>query len=538
MDGWINSHIHVLDLPLEILIKVFQCLSIDDLKIVIQVNRYFRIAGEDPSLWKSLVIPEVHPDDLKEFLSLPRLSWIQSLHISDWLSVDHFKLMESKSSLKYLNISRCLLQETDQFEDNTIDLCSKVMNSMEVLNINRAYLTINQYQQLFEDMAKSTKIKKLIVNTPEFYEDEDPMPILYRVKSENLARALSRLVTVQISDCCLTAEQIRVITKEIGRDNCCLEELGIAYNDFSDVDGNDYKSLVKLKKLDLSGTNIFHSDNSNAFLKQILISSHISYLDLGFNSFSGTNNNRSRVDPKLLAKALNKIEYLGLIGVDFTNVQASEFFKRMCVKTCLKELYFEDCKYDMSLVNPNFKAAGLNRLTKLRMGNSSINGPQLLEVFERMAKFTNIQYVDFSFLDLCGVPPTVFSDALNKIQKVILLDCCVSSDQLVTLFRTVLVSTNISFLDLSLVPLASFSIEDLVEGALMIETLRLFDTGIPTEVVEEILCRVNPEKKLKLLELSIEDACDISDVILYESHLEELRIWDDYKLDEDSFTVF
>ena len=163
------------------------------------------------------------------------------------------------------------------------------------------------------------------------------------MKSENLAIALSKLVTVQISDCCLTAEQIRVITKEIGRDNCCLEELGIAYNDFSDVDGNDYKSLVKLKKLDLSGTNIFHSDNSNAFLKKILISSRISYLDLGFNSFSGTNNNRSRVDPKLLAKALNKIEYLGLIGVDFSNVQASEFFKRMCVKTCLKELYFEDC---------------------------------------------------------------------------------------------------------------------------------------------------------------------------------------------------
>ena len=233
MDGWINSYMHVEDLPFEVIIKVFKFLSIDDLKIVIQVSRYFRIAGEDPSLWKSLKIPDIHPNDLEEFLDLPRLAWIQSLHISDWLSVDHFKQIEVKPTLKYLNLSRCLLKESDKFKDNAADLCSKVMNSMEILNINRDHLSIHQYNKLFEDMAKSTRIKTIIVNTPEIYEEGDVMPNLQLVKSEILAMALSRLVSVQISDCSLTTEQIRVITKEIEKDTCCLEELGIGENDFS-----------------------------------------------------------------------------------------------------------------------------------------------------------------------------------------------------------------------------------------------------------------------------------------------------------------
>merc|ERR1712142_956914 len=293
---------------------------------------------------------------------------------------------------------------------------------------------------------------------------------------------------------------------------------------------------VKLKKLDLSGTNIFHNDSSENLLKQIVESSCISCLDLGFNSF-GRNNNRN-VGPKLFAKALNKIEYLGLIGADITDVQAMEFFKRMCVKTSIKELHFEDCKYDMSLVNPNFMAAGLSKLDKLRMGNSSINGPQLLEFFERMAKFTNLQYLDLSFLDLCGVPPTIFSEALNKIRKVILLDCHVVREQLGLLFQTIILSTNICYLDLSLIPLASFSMEEFVEGALNLRVLRLLDTDVPKDLVEEILRRVTQETKLEWLEISVEDACNVSDLILHESYLKELRISEEYEYDEERYMIF
>ena len=95
---------HVEDLPLEILTKIFQMLKIEDLKSIVLVSRYFRIIGEDPCLWKSIEIPDVHPDDLEALLSLPRLSKLQSLHISDWLLEDHFRQLEHKVYLKFLSV--------------------------------------------------------------------------------------------------------------------------------------------------------------------------------------------------------------------------------------------------------------------------------------------------------------------------------------------------------------------------------------------------------------------------------------------------
>ena len=190
---------HVEDIPLEILFQIFQMLEIEDLKAIVQVNRYFRLIGEDPSLWKSILIPNVHPDNLQELLSFPRLAKIQSLHLnSNRLSSYHFNLLRNSSNLKYLDISHCFLHEVDMLNDKSEhpSLCSKVMNNMEKLNINGTNLSISQYQKLFEDMGKCTKIRTLIVNTPECLEETD----LSSINSQVLAKALARLVIVQISD--------------------------------------------------------------------------------------------------------------------------------------------------------------------------------------------------------------------------------------------------------------------------------------------------------------------------------------------------
>merc|ERR1719481_2390337 len=196
--------------------------------------------------------------------------------------------------------------------------------------------------------------------------------------------------------------------------------------------------------------------------------------------------------------------------------------------------------YDTTLVNPNFMAAGFNKLTKLQLGNSSISSPQMLEFFERMAKFTKLQYLDLSFLDLCGISPPTFSEALINIPKVILLDCHVIMDQLVTLFRATSLSTNLQHLDLSLIPLTFFSIymEDFIEGALKLKILRLVDTCIPKDFVEEILRRATQETKLEMLEIILEDSCDVSDLVLAENHHIELRISEEYGYDEGFNTIF
>ena len=385
-------------------------------------------------------------------------------------------------------------------------------------------------------LSGNSRIKTLIINTTEDLEEEDIIADLSHISPDMFAKSMGNLETVQVADTCLTSDQLTALVKHIN-DGAKVRNLSIASNDISEVDSGELASaFTKLERLDLSGTNFEDLEDPGLFFKQILKSSSLKLLDLGFNSFA--NNNNRNLDPKLLSRALNKVEDLRMIGADISAVQAREFFKRMCVKTAIKELHFEDCKYDMSLVNPNFLASGLNKISKVKMSNSSLNGPQCLEFFSRMAQFTKLQYLDFSFLDLCVVPPDTFSDALNKVTKVIISDCCVSEEQSVVLFESISISTNIQFLDLSLVSLNHIPPPVLGAGARNLRTLRAVHSDLSREQVELVLITVTSDDKLEVFEISRDDAKDISDELIKKSELEEFRVSDHYDYDEDSALQF
>jgi len=523
-------------LPPEIIFSIFDFLDFPDLKAVVQVCRVWRDIGEDPNLWKTLKIAEIHPEDLKTVLTLPRLAKLEYVKISDWLLDEHVETLKL-ASLRILDISRCYLHEVDPAV-NSVDpkLLSEVLNNIEVVNANRANLSEEQFLEIFRCMSESTRMKTLILNTTEEIDDEDIFADLSDIRPDIFAKALNKLEIVHISEAYLTSEQLEALIKYMNKESN-LKELGIANNDVSEIEPHEFaKALNKLEKLDLSGTNFGDQEHPNVFFKQMVASTNLKVLDLGFNSFSN-NNNRS-LNPKLLARALNKIENLRMVGVDISDVQAQQFFKKMCVKTDIKELQFEDCKYDMSLVNPNFMASGLNKLTKLQMANSSINGPQCLEFFSRMAQFTKLQYLDFSFLDLCGVPTEILVEALNKVEKVILSDCHLTEEQSTSLFEMVAISTNIIYLDLSLISLEHVPAKVLAQGAVKIETLRVVDSDLLKEQIEEILTLVSSATKLKLLEVSFEDAFVICDEVIEKSELKELRVSEDYEYDEENWMQF
>jgi len=525
-------------LPPEMIFRIFDYLDFTDLKTAVQVCRHWRNIGEDPNLWKTIKITEIHPDDLKIVLNLPRLAKIQYVKIADWLVDEHVEMLKRKTdNLKCLDISKCFLHDIDpEVKSVNAELLSEVLNNVEVVNANRTVFSEEQLLEIFQKMSKSTRIKTLIINTTEEEDEEDIFADLSFIPPDLFGKALSNLEIVQISDACLTSDQLEALIKNMNKESN-IKHLGIANNDISEIDSEELgRALNKLEKLDLSGTNFGDLEHPSLFFKQMVESTELKILDLGFNSF-GNNNNRS-LDPKLFARALNKIENLRMIGVDISAVQAQEFFKRMCVQTRIKELHFEDCKYDMSLVNPNFMASGLNKLTKLKMANSSINGPQCLELFLRMAQFTKLQYLDLSFLDLCGIPTDILAEALNKVEKVIISDCHITEDQSVALFKTIAISTNISYLDLSLVSLEHVPAKVLADGAVNLETLRVVDSDLLKDQLEAILLQVSEDSKLKVLELSQDDAFTISDEIVLKSKLEELRFREDYEYDEENLLQF
>eukprot|EP00092_Neocalanus_flemingeri_P094938 GFUD01120768.1.p1 GENE.GFUD01120768.1~~GFUD01120768.1.p1 ORF type:complete len:536 (+),score=124.41 GFUD01120768.1:169-1776(+) len=527
-------------LPPEIMFRIFDYLNFSDLKAVVQVCRLLREIGEDPNLWKTLKLLEVHPDDIKTVLSLPRLSKIEHIKISDWMVDEHVETLKL-ANLHILDISRCYLHDIGP-EVDCVDtkLLSEVLNNIEIVNANRANLSEEQLLEIFKGMSDSTRLKTLILNTTEEIEEEDIFADLSHIDPDLFAKALTKLETVQISDACLTSDQLQALMKYMNKESKIVE-LGVAGNDVSEIDPEEFaKAMNKLEKLDLFETNLGDQERPNTFFEHMVDFTNLKDLALGFN-------NRS-LNPKVFAKALNKIEHLIIHGLYLSNVHVQQFFKRMCVQTKIKELEqgwmkikeldLYSCNLNMSFVNPIFLASGLNKLTKLKMPD--LNGPQCLEVFIQMAQFTKLQYLDCTDLDLCGVPTDILAEALNKVEKVILVSCHrhMTEDQLTSLFKIVAISTNINYLDLSFISVEHIPAEVLAQGAVKIETLKLVDSHLLREQIEEILLQVSSTTKLKLLEVSFEEASVIDEEIIERSVLKELRVSEDYEYDEENWMQF
>jgi len=527
-------------LPPEILFRIFTFLDFPSLKDAVLVCSYWRETGEDPNLWKCLKMVEAHPEDIKMILSFPRLSKIQYLKISDWLSEEHVKLLNS-AKLKTLDISRCYLHEISidiESIDPEAELLSELLVKIEVVNANRAVLSDEQWLRIFQGIGECEKLKMktLIINTTEEVDEEDVIADLSHISPDVFARAIGNLVTVQVADACLKTDQLSALIKTINNSSK-VKNLSLANNDISEVDSEELASAAnKLERLDLSGTNFGELENLDIFFRQMTKSTNLKLLDIGFNTL-GKNNNRI-LNPKIMARALNKIEDLRMVGVDISAVQAQELFKKMCVQTSIKTLQFEDCSYDLSLVNPNFMASGLNKLSKLKMANSSMNGSQCLEFFTRLANFSRLQHLDFSFLDLCLVPGILFSDALNKVTEVIIADCCVTEEQSTLLFEIMSISTNIQILDISLVSLEHIPAKIFAGAARRLVTLRAVDSDLQKEQLELLLLQISVDDRLNVLEISRDEAKVLSDEVIQNSKLNELRVSEDFEYESDNYLQF
>ena len=82
---------------------------------------------------------------------------------------------------------------------------------------------------------------------------------------------------------------------------------------------------------------------------------------------------------------------------------------------------------------------------------------------------------------------------------------------------------------------AIISLLSLSQGAVNIETLRVVESDLLKEQIEEILLLVSADTKLELLEVSFQDAFVICDEVIEKSELKELRVSEDYEYDEENW---
>ena len=93
-------------------------------------------------------------------------------------------------------------------------------------------------------------------------------------------------------------------------------------------------------------------------------------------------------------------------------------------------------------------------------------------------------------------------------------------------------------LDVSLLTLDHIPPKVFADAARGLVTLRAVDSDLSKEQLELVLSQVTIDDKLKVLEISRYETKIISDEVINQSKLDELRISDDFDQESDDFLQF
>ena len=349
----ITSH-----LPVEMLESIFQHLSIHDLQTVVSVCRRWREVGEVPCLWSSLpiMVRSSKLSRLEETLSKPRLQAAKKVIIalgpvreqvlefvlthprmaSLWETLDMtncrldgeqvnkvFAAIIRDSKLKNLMIG---YNDLSFLEPGVLGRAVTKLQTLEVTNISHS-----QGEEILRALSQTSKLKTLILETLNLNLDSlDP---------SLLAGAATWVETLDIEGNFYSGTQIspsmaETVFKAISQPSR-LRNLLIAHNDLS---------LVQPAILARAGTSLHTLDVSYTQLTQEQVEAIFSNIILGskLRDLSVKGVNLSTSDPKLLVRAVNKLQRVNIDCTSLTCEQGTGILTQSVVLTSLVTLKMED----------------------------------------------------------------------------------------------------------------------------------------------------------------------------------------------------
>ena len=384
-------------MPAEMLEKIFLLLPPSGIKAVVQVCKLWNNLGEAPFLWSwvRLQLTKKNLATGAEMLTCRRLQGIKSLTITDVLSSDELMLsMFGKETLKFgldlscievshvepgmlasavaqlkmeksethrksLQLEAALFSicglsyalwamgygygeprlKTLDLRGNNISLVdsgllARTVVTLEELNIDETFLTSEQAVDMFMAISRGSMLKKLTMGRNN----------LSAVGPERFAKTISKLEEVDISDTHLTGTQVNQLIKSIYYSK--LKKLNIRDNDLSIVDPTLLAAIVvNTQVIDLNSTCLTEHQVKAIFLAMTK-EFKLKKLNIG-------SNNLSSVEPRQMARSVNKLESVELHQANLTERQAEEILRHGLVQTCLKRLGIGtvNCEVDMYLVH-------------------------------------------------------------------------------------------------------------------------------------------------------------------------------------------
>ena len=155
----------------------------------------------------------------------------------------------------------------------------------------------------------------------------------------------------------------------------------------------------------------------------------------GIRELNISQNEISKVNPETLAKAVNSMEQVNLFNAKLTSMQCEALFQQMSQDTKLKILSI-GC-VNISGINPEVLAIGLNKVRIARLCNTDITTKQLEALFRAMKTKSELKEVDLGHNNLATVNSEVLAEGIKNIETVKLYDTILSTNQIESIIRCI-----------------------------------------------------------------------------------------------------
>jgi len=393
----VQTQLQLSTLPDELLLRIFKLLPHSDLSSLMLLNKKFSNLARDPVLWRHYHIPAMEIaqffglDVLGKVLQLPRFSKLQVLDLSRVLEgvmrKKRLKEPDSASSQQFREIlvtaSTLPLKKLDLSYNNLSGIPTPDLLPRLVLSIQQVELvaTFRSRAGRGDDWSMNHQILSDIL--------------------EGISDA-SSLRTVNLSCCELEGLPVSLISKL----NC-------------------------LSNVSLEGS-FMTAKQARVLLMEMSMGSQIVKLDLGCESIIAVetlSDALERVHPEVVAKALNNVEYL-IYHIHFTSrvssdVHLTAFLEEMGRKTKLKKFMMKENNY--LRVDPVVVGKAFNNLEYIEFQpNPSITAAQIVEILNQMALKTNVVGLKFVYEDIFWLNPDLVARAVVQVEQVDIL-CKMSS---------------------------------------------------------------------------------------------------------------
>ena len=396
------NHKTLSSLPDELLMKIVGLLPPSDLSAMMLVDKKFNNLSSDPSLWKRYSIPameiaQMHGlDILLKVLKLHKFSKVEVLDLNRVLPIAFKK--NYKIYYKYNNeVEQKFLKIMEMA--NTLPLKSLDL-SYNDLDLSYNTLPGSHYQEFLAKMV-------LNIQHVEFF-------ATFRSK---LQRA-----SFQIPDKILDGVSATSVLRSINLGGCELDNLSVS-------------RIVKLNclsEVSMEGASM-REEQARFLMIEMGKGSNIKKFDIGSESIIDAVNFGDvleSVEPEIVAKALNNVEYLIYNKINFDGEDCCDMEPDTHLAVFLEEMGDKPSrlkKIDMEENNYYHVAAivvakAFNKLEYLELKpNPATTTQQIVAILQLMAKQTNIVSLKFIYEDILWLNPGLVARAVVQVEQVDML---------------------------------------------------------------------------------------------------------------------